>query len=357
MVEETIEQKIEQGQLDDDDFYKKLNEETGDAVQPYHKYIAVVNADGDNFGKYVQNLKADKQKLREFSEELIKYGKKAKDLIEAYGGASVYIGGDDLLFFAPVVSRDTDGQRKTIFDLIRALDNCFYDHFPPDRTPLSLSYGISFTYYKYPLNEALLESYGLLQQVKENGTHQDKKKHPNKNAIAFKVLKHSGQFFEAVIDKAKPDKQAGEWKYPGESLYQQFSELVSGEIEKEGFINSLTHNMAFFQELFGELLLNVVDETEVEKGEHAIDQLFENNLNESIHKEAANKKFIQQVVAFIKTVYAHLRKVPDEAYTDEQGNSTPHQLKSEDALKIIYSALRFVHFVRSTNQNKPKQHV
>lgn len=346
---------------DDDNFYRCLNDETGNAVQLYHKYIAVVNADGDNFGKYVGNLKANKNEMQRFSKKLMEFGIEAKRLIEDYGGASVYIGGDDLLFFAPLVARPY-GTRQTIFELIKDLDNEFYKHFEPKENPPSptLSYGISLTYYKYPLNEALQESYELLQQIKDNYTHKDKKKHPNKNAIAFKVLKHSGQFFEAVIDKEKPKQVKDETEK--RSLYKHFEALISNYMLEDAFINSLTHNMSFFQDLFGELLLNITAksdaerEEEIKRGEKAIDQLFANNLNESIHKEPKNKKFIDAVVEYIKVVYEHLRTVPDEAYVDDDKKKQAYENKSNEALKIIYSTLRFIHFVRDSNLKKQENH-
>jgi CRISPR-associated protein Cmr2 len=182
--------------------------------QTSHKYIAIVKADGDNVGKLLKRIAQQEEKeLTKFSENIFDFSRTASELIHQYGGKPVYIGGDDLVFFAPVVSHKKNEQNQleneninwsenntgNIFNLISMLDNAFTRIWKPwidnekykDLKP-SLSYGISVTYYKYPLNEAMKLSDDLLSAAKNN---------PGKNSIAVQLMTHSGSFDKALLNK------------------------------------------------------------------------------------------------------------------------------------------------------------
>ena len=88
-------------------------------LKSYHKYICIVQADGDNMGKAVSHSKLSDGKVKEISEALLKFGENAKTVIEKYGGFPIYAGGDDLLFIAPVVGKDY----TNIFQLLKKLNN------------------------------------------------------------------------------------------------------------------------------------------------------------------------------------------------------------------------------------------
>lgn len=135
--------------------------------RPYHKYIAVVQADGDNVGKTIGKIGNDPNMIREFSTALFDFALKACKVIEQYGGKAVYVGGDDLFFFAPVAVNNINQENpslKTVFALINNLDTLFEDevikntalaHLYENGGVLendkpTLSYGLSITYSKYP---------------------------------------------------------------------------------------------------------------------------------------------------------------------------------------------------------------
>lgn len=332
----------EEAEEDDDSFYEALEELYPDDLQPYHKYVAVVNVDGDNFSKHIGNMEADAPKFKAFSDAIFRFGREAKDEIKRFGGAPVYIGGDDLLFFAPVVSRfgGQEEQTQTVFDLVERIDKLFYQHFPPARqggeySP-TMSYGISFSYYKYPLNEALAESFQLLDQAKDKKAHPHKRKHPNKNAIAFRVLKHSGHYFDAIIDKDHPADYPEVPKVPN-TVYQWLGRLLERRRKDKNFINSITYGMAYFQDLLGALLLES-NPPQVQ----AVQNLFDNHLNESIHDQ--HRAYINEVVQFVLAVFARIRHLNQS----QPGTFKDIDAASEEALRTIYSVLRFIDFVRSS---------
>ncbi|MEL6629682.1 MAG: hypothetical protein AAFQ92_29640, partial [Bacteroidota bacterium] len=309
-------------------------------------------ADGDRFGSHIKNLNGDASKLQDFSSRLFVFNLQAKELIENYGGAPVYIGGDDLLFFAPVANmlQVDDSRPKTLFHLINQLDEAFHEamgekdaHGNLLPLSLSMSYGVSLSYHKYPMNEALKEAADLLfSKAKDNYTHASQKAHPEKNVVAFKVLKHSGQFFETIIDKDPLDKAPRDPKDP--TLYQHFMGLLDLDIKGENFLNSLTHSMAFFQDLFVELLVKSSN-----PDPQMIQNLFDNNLNEGIHNQ--NRAYINQVAAFVIKVFTDLRNkdLQNERIFEPSSGDPEDRWESisEKGLSTIYATLRFIHFIRS----------
>jgi CRISPR-associated protein Cmr2 len=337
---------------EDDSFYNMLRSYFSDELRPYHRYVAIVYADGDSIGKYIEGLGGDRQQIKAFSEKLFEFGLEARKTIEKYGGTPVFIGGDDLLFFAPVASR-LSGKTQTIFDLIFQLDNDFYGFFKPGPGSPSLSYGVSITYHKYPLNEALIKAYELLSQAKDAYSPPAKRKHPNKNSIAFKQLTHSGKYFEGVIEKDKPewDQASQQAIYPKDSLFGQFRKLLT-EIDKgdeqdthDTFLNSLTHGMAFFQELFEDLLLGETPDPA------AVQNLFDNSFNEGIHD--LNREFINRVKQFVVTAYANRAQAKQQMPEAYEGT----EAMSKEALDLIYATLRFIHFIKTTSPQMENQYV
>ena len=307
-------------------------------------------------------MKGDAEKLRKFSEMMLAYGLEAKKEIKDYGALPVYIGGDDLLFFAPVASYNGKADFMTIFDLVAKLDTCFHSFFPLSRNSPTLSYGISISYYKYPLNEALKKSYDLLLTAKDRFAHDLCKTHPHKNAIAFKMLKHSGQSFGAIIDKRRKnmDKDANglvrdangketgdyEWSESDSELYGLFQEMTSKHIEKGEYINSITHNLSFFQDMLGDLLLKQPNQSAA-TGFDMVQNLFDNNYNEAVH--AQNETFIEDVVKLVHTAFMHVKESID---LDENPQAYDEDIekKAQAAKDIIYSTLRFIDFISETKK-------
>lgn len=84
---------------------KDSNDKEDEKFRFYNKYMAVVQADGDNLSKALHALHTfgDIKAVQVFSKLLIEFGYEATTLIQNFGGTPIYMGGDDLLFFAPVM--------------------------------------------------------------------------------------------------------------------------------------------------------------------------------------------------------------------------------------------------------------
>lgn len=249
-----------------------------------HNYFCIVHADGDNMRKAIAN----KEKIDEVSKNLFEYCNDSHSKIKSFGGQTIFAGGDDLLFFAPVVSQK---EHKTIFQLCDEIGENFEKKFNGIST---LSFGVSINYVKYPLYEALENSRNLLF---------DKAKNDKRNNIAFKVTKHSGQSFETIIHKG--DKE----------VYHRFLELVamiskSEEDKKDdtqNFLHSLHHKIDTYSET---LKLIMKDKSKIEN-------FFENYFNEEEHTQY--QSFFTTLIEFIYT--------------------------AQD-LNLVYSTLRFMKFVK-----------
>ena len=168
---------------------------SGDNVEmpqyPYQRYIAVVKADGDSMGKAFEET----NNANALSKALFEFNKKAVEIIRKdFDGLPVFIGGDDLLFFAPIFTKN-----GSVFSLLECLDAAFHESIR-EKTNLkkqeehpTLSFGVSVSYYKYPMFEALELADKLLTKAKAGDGE--------KNNIVFSVLKHSGQTRAALLHK------------------------------------------------------------------------------------------------------------------------------------------------------------
>lgn len=121
-----------------------------------------------------------------------------------------------------------------------------------DTDESTLSFGVSFTYYKYPLYEALEKSRDTLFEVAKN--------YKGKNAVAISIQKHSGQSFEFCVGK-------------NEDAYGKFLELTKSVLSKE---TELPHAVHHKLEQYSKVFESIPQER--------IGSTFENIFNEDIHK-------------------------------------------------------------------------
>lgn len=165
---------------------RDLNKDGSIAYLPTcYKYIAFVSADGDHIGKAIGELE------NEVSKKLLSYNQKIAKVVANYHGQVIYAGGDDLLFYAPI---------HLLFSLIEQIDKTFNsevaDALQPQlvakglSTP-SLSFGVSISYYKHPMTEAINLSEELLRKAKSEG----------RDRICWNSRKHSGQSAGATLMK------------------------------------------------------------------------------------------------------------------------------------------------------------
>jgi CRISPR-associated protein Cmr2 len=299
--------------------------ETKEHLRTYHKYIAIVHADGDNMGQFIGQLKENSE-VKDFSSDLISFAIQANKILAGerftkgsdnnwgYGAAPVYIGGDDLVFFAPVASINEKGEYKTIFDLINDIDQKFNEIFNAQNSDKSylkyptiasnrpcLSYGVSITYYKFPLREAYEQSLELMRAVKTD-------EYPTRNRMHFILQKHSKQIYSGIIDKNF------------EQAFKNYRELLNrnklksplGE-DSDKFLNSIYQKILENENQY--LDTNIEDLTD----------LFSISYNEKIHSKY--KDYLKDVRLWIEDMFKN------QGYTS-------------DTLHTIVSMLKMIHFIR-----------
>lgn len=289
-------------------------------ILPHLKYYAVIYADGDNIGQVLEASQSNKQDLLEFSNQLFEFAKKAEQTIADYGGNGIYLGGEDILAFAPIacVDKDDTSKTKTIFDLIQGLDADFkatLGTFAASNgvAEPTLSYGIMMSYFKHPLKEAMKYAHELMDYKA--------KKMPNKNSIGICLQKHSGQRIECVMDKNNSNS------------YNEITELIashtSSTLGNNEFLASMMHRLN--DEMFFDLYAIAVDADIRAGNTERLDAFFDNFFNEDVHR--ANDTFLRTLKGFSRKIII-----------DYNGR--------EDRKNILFTTLRYIHFINSTNDRE-----
>ncbi len=322
---------------EDEDIKKKLRDEKlKDQLIKANEYVAVVQVDGDSMGKMIDTFKIRNgeediyKDYKDFSRNLLKYDKKSHEKIKEYDGFTVYAGGDDLLFIAPVIKRNTEGKSKEsgdeksndIFNLIDGLSDVFNKNInagqdimansdkPKDEEEKpTTSFGVAIVHHKCPLYYALDEARELLFNKAKNYKFNGKEK----NAIAFKVIKSSGQSFGTVVGKKT------ESYYQFKNLFKKVICLDSKNKKINNYLKAI-----HFKLMRDKVILNKIGESE-----DLLQNYFDNNFDEKVHKTEPIKTYLSDLKKFIWKIYS-------EAKTDGDKNKCIEQ---------IYTYLRFIRFM------------
>ncbi|MFY9116842.1 MAG: type III-B CRISPR-associated protein Cas10/Cmr2 [Bacteroidales bacterium] len=329
--------------------------ETAEKEQPemrYWNYPAYVQADGDGMGYFLHALfeVGGMKAVQKFSNFMFEYGYEATEQIVNYKGKPIYMGGDDMLFIAPVKNGDT-----TIFCLIKNLNELFNRMIQENedlldsitewnssitkenkRKPIhpSISYSVFVAYYKYPMKESLLSVRDLLFTTA--------KSMPGKNAVAFSLLKHSGHCVETCWSKNKKDK----------SSFYFFLEMIKEHIlVTDSFLNSLQYKLKVLEPLLTRILVG--RDNPFETGtpysiisgclpdesfrEYAFKNLTYNFFNEVVH-DIKYRGFIDKMFYYLLFTYRELE--------DIYGNNGK---TAKEAVNNLYTVLRFLHFLNKDN--------
>lgn len=296
---------------------------------PYERYIAIVKADGDSLGKALEAM-ADANIL---SKALLSFNKDASTTISKFGGLPVYIGGDDLLFFAPVKN---DG--KSVFQLIDELDgnfkNCMQKTGLKESDYPTLSYGVSVTYYKFPMFEALQLADSFLQLAKSYSAPKDF--FPLKNNIVFSLRKHSGQTRSVLIHKGNKD------SYDSFLTFMNRYTSLDEKMLLSSVMNSLRDK---------ECMLTVALTNDM------LANFFNNNFNEPVHKQYA--QMFDDLKIFLTNTYKEyssnecsvLQKLeysmPDSMkYDKDKSKSVSFSEKAaKAAIETVFNTLQFIHLL------------
>lgn len=301
--------------------YSKLTSKTG--FRNCYKYLAVIKADGDGFGTYIKELKVDEEKeIKENGEkenELTRFTKSffefsvevANELIQKTKAIPVYIGGDDLFLFAPVLEGNVE---KDVFNLIKEIDDLFIQKEIGEG--LSMSYGVSIFYYKSPMSEAIDIADSMLRKAKEEKEEKEKKK----DTVAISIQKHSGQKIEFLL----PCKHSTDKCKQETGLYKKATELIRAFKEDDSMLNSLIY---WIEDMYETIFTD-----EVTLYQERINAVFDNFFDEEIHKE--NEVFFDLLKKFIHSMH--------------HSEDTPRKLK--DKKKLLHGILRYCQFVTAKKE-------
>ena len=321
--------KIREENEGKDFIIKDLKETFPDDFITPHKYICVVHADGDNIGKAVISVNGDK--LIALSQLLLNFGTAACNVIRTFQGMPVYAGGDDLLFISPVVSGEK-AEMQTIFDLIKVLDKTFKEEVTDkfewkDKAgnklnEPSMSFGVSITYYKYPLYEALNMSRNLLFE---------KAKHVNgKNAIAWTLQKNSGssvsgQFSKTTDENGEPN-----------GVNEKFIALLNNinvTLDKN-FVSAVPHKIKASQTLLGFCM----------EDSKRLAAFFDSTLERN-SKSHSEQDYLEAVEKLIPVLYDSLLEA------NRQKGIKEHEI-IKDTVDNMYSILRTAKFIKGLEDDK-----
>jgi len=289
------------------------------SLKPAHKYFAIVYADGDGVGKALNALKSVDQ-ITEFSQKLFNFSIDAANIINDYGGVPIYIGGDDILFFAPVISNDI-GIATHIMELIQKIDKKFSEYAAilsdisgEDVSSFNQSYGITISYFKFPLYESMNMAFNNLMFKAKN-----MRLNPKKNSVVVSMQKHSGQKWEFTLLKDSAS----------DSNYNQWMNFVNnyckGNHPESTFLNSLTHRIEMLHPIFNS----------AKTIKDGIKSFFKKSFNDEPHK---NNNFIEDLGAICQHIYQ----------LDCKKNS---QMECLDKKSYIYSMLRYLDFINKEKED------
>lgn len=302
-------------EIDDDDLILlRIKEEFPDKFLFRHKYFSVVLADGDSVGTLLKEIEKKGGNLNQLSGLLNSFTEKATELLVKYGAFPVYMGGDDLFFFAPLANNNINDLffypstahgnifGNNLFFLLSKLNSVFQAELQPVvsqyKINVSLSFGVMCGYYKQPLHEIMETSYSNL--------FYNAKKQPGKNYITMEVQKHSGQSFHLGFKQTGP-------------LYEAFLKLSHEATNKDSsFLNSVMYKLDD-QKAVLELISDYPDRLAV---------FFRENFNEALHKNYT--QFFEATGQIINGVFSEFKHI-----------------NLEDKMEKIYGALRFVHFINA----------
>ena len=286
---------------------KQLRDKDKIQLKQAHKYVAIVQADGDNVGKLIKAIyDKDSSLIPEFSKALSAFALIAASKIRSWGGVPVYAGGDDLLFFAPI-----NNGTESIINLIGSIDEIFREMIIVNPTlsaiienlaeQPSMSYGLSISYYKYPMHEALRSAQSLL--------FGEAKQTKKKNAIAFSLLKHSGQTYSAILHKDNFSNSA----------YAYLSKIIngSGGLEMNSFLHHINRD---------DFILKAIIHSESK-----LKNYFKNYYNEDMHKTPKAIAFMELLAEMLYNVYRN------------------NEINYETTMRKVKASLQFVKFLNAKN--------
>jgi len=263
-----------------EEYNKDAEEKDKIPVKPFHKYFAIVQADGDNLGNLAKTI----ENPNELSKRLFDFAEIAENKITEYGGVPIYLGGDDILAFMPVhykmknvldfiqdiseiymntVNNKTSEVSKTS-EVFTSINNKTSEVSKTSEVFTSISFGVNIAYYKFPLSNALKNAGNLLfGEAKKT-----------KKSAAVCLTKHSGSEISFTLKL-----ESCEFLLFKNLLDDRLNDLIT-------IPRGIHYNLGRFKKM----IENIPDKNRLEA-------FFENNFNESSHEDF--KPGIKQVLELL----------------------------------------------------------
>lgn len=204
-------------------------------IRQFHKYMAVIQADGDGIGALIgkmvekgnENLRKLSKSLFDFVQGDNEHKESLKQITKRFGGELIYAGGDDILAFIPVRS-----EQGTFLEYIDMVSDRFQNMMKSlseeyDMPTASLSFGVSIAYHKFPLAESM--------EIAANNLFGISKQQNQKNIVTVSLTKNSGQSHLAILPK-------------NNQTYTTFKELLGDVLSSDSEIpHSVHYNLARYE--------------------------------------------------------------------------------------------------------------
>ncbi len=290
----------------------------------YHKYIAIISADGDNMTETIGGLNEKGRSVTELSQMLFEYGQAVIPVAPDFGAKIIFSGGDDLKIFAPVKYCG-----KTVFDFVENISAIFNEKMEKLNAGSglklpTLSFGISITYKKFPMGEALAYSEQALSKAKYAPDSM-------KNAVVCRLQKHSGQTSELNLDKSC-------------ASYKKALNLLNLCVDNTLILNSLT----YWYEKNKPTLSAILTSVDEAYREERVKAYMNNSLNESVHKTEVHAAIIESMAEYLCTCHEDSMKSQNE---EKKRRSALNAIESTVAL------LRLIHFLNTKDKKEDEQHL
>ena len=215
----------------------KLRDLADKAGSSPSSFYGMLTMDGDNMGSLIR------EKGASVSGALGKFTNSVNKIVKDYNGITIYAGGDDVLAMLPV---------ERAIGCSLALSDCYTRSFKSISDPRStISAGLVFSHYRFPLSAVLHEAHDLLDDVAKDQN--------GRGSLAVSVLKPSGKhcqwtstwdcimvsegwsLFDDLLPALKVDKQfSTRFFYIIREIFKALSEDLS---EKPGSYVHMTEGM------------------------------------------------------------------------------------------------------------------
>jgi len=287
--------------------FPELKKEFNEDIRNYHKYFCILQADGDHLGTTL--LESNSKSIYEISSDLITWGKTALQMLKNYGALPIYIGGDDLLCFAPV----HNGQ-ESILDLAFKLNSTYNQMSNLLSKELTLRVGIKISYYKSPMFEAYEESLKLLNKASES-----------RNSCCINLEKHSGQ----------PHHFCFSFKEEYSHYIKPLFDSMTGDKKDKNFLTSIIYKIAENEELF----------SIISHDYNRVWAFCQNQFEET--KEKSGQPVYPEKYAFLVGVAKYLVYLFQQNKTNKDEGS-----KMYVATFQLYSILKSIRFIKGLDDDK-----